>query len=129
MLFRSESGTGASAVQVGPGGGTVTVDLIVDCAQPIFLIDGRPAAEAPSVIQVEALPGDGHVWAADGELGVFNPEGDWTGLQTAATVMLHVAPVPGTHRITFTCGYAVGPKNAWIPLRSIRPLEITVPNN
>jgi hypothetical protein len=121
-----ESGTGASAVTVGPAGGTVTVDLIVKSAKPIFFIDGWPATETPGVIQVEVSPGDGDTMVIDGELVVVNPKADWIGLQTAATLTLHVAPVPGVHRVTFTDASAMSMKDASIALRDTRALEVTV---
>jgi hypothetical protein len=124
-----ESGTGASAVTLGSTGGTVTVDLIVKSAKPIFFIDGWPATETPGVIQVEVLPGDGYAVVTDGELAVIKPAGNWTGPQTAATLMLHVAPVPGVHRVTFTGASAMSMKDAAIALRGTRALEVTVLGN
>ena len=56
----------------------------------------------------------------------MNAQGDWTGHQTIATLTLHVAGTPGTYHVTFTDGYAVGRKNASIPLRGSRALEIIV---
>ena len=147
-VYFVQSGTGASAVTFGPAGGTVSVDLVADANEPVFIIEGRPAVETAGAIGVESpAPGSsatftvvsdspqqpqpaaepfGDLFVTADSLATMKTQGDWTGHQTVGTLTLHVAGTPGTYHVTFTDGYAVGRKNASIPLRGTRALEIIV---
>jgi len=91
--------------------------------------EGANAVESPNVIAIEVASQPGPAQAVfDPEAGLYvlNAEGLWTGRQTIATLTLHVAAVPGTHRVTFVRADACGMRNACLALRGTRALEITV---
>ncbi len=168
-----ESGTGASTVTLGAGGGTVTVDLVVSTVRPMILVEGRPAVDAASVVRVGLAPSgpqqsvvtlaegedvytvsgltsaspddantivfaDAHLqdqpaavafdgrFATNGKLSVLKVVGDWQEQQTIATLTLHVAAVPGTHRVSLAGAQALRTNGAMGMLNGSRALEITV---
>lgn len=144
--------TVASSIVLGSAGGMIAVDQVVMTVVPIFLVSGQFAAETPAAIapnadavsnaagarnavevphaieiEVPSQPGPAQaVFDPEAGLYVLNAEGLWTGRQTIATLTLHVAAVPGTHRITFARADACGMRNACLALRGTRALEITV---
>jgi len=78
-------------------------------------------------IEVASQPGPAQaVFDPEAGLYVLNAEGLWTGQQIIATLTLHVAAVPGAHRVTFSRADACGMRNACLALRGTRALEITV---
>ena len=112
-VYFVQSGTGASSVTLGPAGGTVSVDLMADANEPVFIIEGRPAVETAGAIGVE-LPAPGSsttftvvsdsqqqpqpaaepfadLFVTADSLATMKAQGDWTGHQTVATLTLHVA--------------------------------------
>jgi hypothetical protein len=122
-------------VELAPGGSQQSVITLAE-GDSVSAVENLPVADVPDtalMVVADAHLQDqpagvayGNLFVTNGGLSVIKALGDWQGQQMIATLTLHVAAVPGTHRVTFAAAQALGANGSMRTLAGGRVLEITV---